>query len=843
MPLPYVPPMPPAESTMFKFEYLLLAAGVISILLVAGAAVFLLPNEENVQVPETGEIGTAGIEPQDGGISEGTGTKGANGGSGTENNGGGETPQGGESGANDGGAGSGSTGDETVPPEPEPEPKREVCGNGTCGAGEDCSNCAYDCQVPEGRHCCSGIAQECCSDSHCYAGTRCNAHGICEGSCGNGTCEAWEDAEICLDECPASSLKQVSERDILFYFKGKAGSSKFKIFWEANKDADKEKKAELRDAEGRALEARGLSLGENSVEFPTAEGATYQLFFSGNGDEFADWITVGYGGKFVAQNPLVGIKGEGKKVYFYVPQEANDFTFFANTITGPKYNYCEGADKSAKAYYPDGSVAFEMPPRDYKTDASWWNRGAYKNFLDLGNGLKNAFWSAEADFCYWGRISLSEEVPQFISFSKSSWFNPKEGTAAEKYDCAKKNLYYHEFKVNFTLKDEENWKNIPALKSQANWFYCAGFDSLAVPYYWWYPASYMKDPKTISAWKGVVDYSKQKFGTIWMLDDAIGYKGYDLPWWTEWGGGKFKGGALWPQWFDDVGWNNLYDYYDALGDFTKGAGIDYYLLDQEDYTASATGGVSSHWDAAYYTAKGYKKTDVFAKSQERGKAAFGKLLKKNPKIKFAFMEQCCIKMDDDIQVYWLRGMMDAMIEAGITDTTIAIIDGGAMYLDYFSARGPAYSDWTEAAKRSKEQMNLVFWSNPALQEAKYKNFLSRNMKWSYQTMPYFQNAEQKTTGLQQYLTPATHSAQKRAFATETQAEFIFDYVPTFATFPKNYQVSKGYSTPADITDYVNMVGCGRLEKAECGFFSTCGNSACDSSNGETTGNCPWDCRG
>ena len=83
-----------------------------------------------------------------------------------------------------------------------PEDCAVSCGDGTCGAGEDCSNCKADC----------GVCPATCGDGICECNvtaagvledcTTCVADcGVCQAPCGDGFCDQSADAELC-DTCP-----------------------------------------------------------------------------------------------------------------------------------------------------------------------------------------------------------------------------------------------------------------------------------------------------------------------------------------------------------------------------------------------------------------------------------------------------------------------------------------------------------------------------------------------------------------------------------------------------------------------------------------------------------------
>lgn len=71
-----------------------------------------------------------------------------------------------------------------------------TCGDGTCGAGEDCGSCAADC----------GPCGATCGDGTCDAGEDCSSCaadcGTCAAVCGDGTCDAGEDSCSCAADCP-----------------------------------------------------------------------------------------------------------------------------------------------------------------------------------------------------------------------------------------------------------------------------------------------------------------------------------------------------------------------------------------------------------------------------------------------------------------------------------------------------------------------------------------------------------------------------------------------------------------------------------------------------------------
>jgi secreted trypsin-like serine protease len=68
-----------------------------------------------------------------------------------------------------------------------------VCGNGKCEAGEDATSCAADCPAAE------------CGDGKCEAGEdNASCPADCQAAaaeCGNGTCETGEDKETCPEDC------------------------------------------------------------------------------------------------------------------------------------------------------------------------------------------------------------------------------------------------------------------------------------------------------------------------------------------------------------------------------------------------------------------------------------------------------------------------------------------------------------------------------------------------------------------------------------------------------------------------------------------------------------------
>jgi hypothetical protein len=97
-----------------------------------------------------------------------------------------------------------------------------VCGNGSCEAGENCSNCPSDCGCPSGQVCQNGtcvtqaqaqcgngkceVAEGlyCCQDCGCPSGQVCRQFdGTCvaQGQCGNLICESGENSSNCCQDC------------------------------------------------------------------------------------------------------------------------------------------------------------------------------------------------------------------------------------------------------------------------------------------------------------------------------------------------------------------------------------------------------------------------------------------------------------------------------------------------------------------------------------------------------------------------------------------------------------------------------------------------------------------
>lgn len=89
-----------------------------------------------------------------------------------------------------------------------------TCGNGVCelGSGEDCQNCAADCGgklsgKPSGRFCCGGDVD--CQDSRCTSsGFQCTSGSGTGGTtcCGDGTCQSPETTNICAVDCPVGPV-------------------------------------------------------------------------------------------------------------------------------------------------------------------------------------------------------------------------------------------------------------------------------------------------------------------------------------------------------------------------------------------------------------------------------------------------------------------------------------------------------------------------------------------------------------------------------------------------------------------------------------------------------------
>jgi hypothetical protein len=103
-----------------------------------------------------------------------------------------------------------------------PDTTEPTCGDDACDASEACGTCPADCGAcPEGANCCTAHDSVACSDGECtmsvcsdnpsccadswseacaeIALTLCD---ICQGdTCGNGACEASEDAMSCPEDC------------------------------------------------------------------------------------------------------------------------------------------------------------------------------------------------------------------------------------------------------------------------------------------------------------------------------------------------------------------------------------------------------------------------------------------------------------------------------------------------------------------------------------------------------------------------------------------------------------------------------------------------------------------
>ncbi len=96
----------------------------------------------------------------------------------------------------------------------------KACGDGICGAGENCTTCSVDCglctscgdHTCQASETCSSCPEDCnvcpkCGDGYCNNGENCTTCapdcGNCE-SCGNGKCEApKEDCFTCSKDCGA----------------------------------------------------------------------------------------------------------------------------------------------------------------------------------------------------------------------------------------------------------------------------------------------------------------------------------------------------------------------------------------------------------------------------------------------------------------------------------------------------------------------------------------------------------------------------------------------------------------------------------------------------------------
>ena len=70
----------------------------------------------------------------------------------------------------------------------------EVCGNGTCGPGEDSDNCPGDCPLPT------------CGEAGFNCSGQCGVCGACSPCCGDGTCNGAETNASCSQDCPAGPV-------------------------------------------------------------------------------------------------------------------------------------------------------------------------------------------------------------------------------------------------------------------------------------------------------------------------------------------------------------------------------------------------------------------------------------------------------------------------------------------------------------------------------------------------------------------------------------------------------------------------------------------------------------
>jgi hypothetical protein len=71
-----------------------------------------------------------------------------------------------------------------------------TCGDGYCGSGEDCHNCAVDC----------GSCGPTCGDGYCGSGEDCHNCAVDCGSClycGDGICNNGETCSTCSGDCGA----------------------------------------------------------------------------------------------------------------------------------------------------------------------------------------------------------------------------------------------------------------------------------------------------------------------------------------------------------------------------------------------------------------------------------------------------------------------------------------------------------------------------------------------------------------------------------------------------------------------------------------------------------------
>jgi hypothetical protein len=115
--------------------------------------------------------------------------------------------------------------------------KASICGDGECGAGEDCDSCDSDCGVcpfictndqecddgdpcngdetcNASSSCVAGTALDCDDDDPCTADSCDMATGdcvsvydnnVCPPVCGNGSCESGEDCNTCTEDCGTCS--------------------------------------------------------------------------------------------------------------------------------------------------------------------------------------------------------------------------------------------------------------------------------------------------------------------------------------------------------------------------------------------------------------------------------------------------------------------------------------------------------------------------------------------------------------------------------------------------------------------------------------------------------------
>ena len=94
-----------------------------------------------------------------------------------------------------------------------PNPNMDYCGNTDCGPEEDSCNCAADCgdPPPSELSCDDGMDEDCDGPIDCEDDD-CEGNSLCQSSCGNGTCDPYEDCNSCPGDCAGVTKGKPSNR-------------------------------------------------------------------------------------------------------------------------------------------------------------------------------------------------------------------------------------------------------------------------------------------------------------------------------------------------------------------------------------------------------------------------------------------------------------------------------------------------------------------------------------------------------------------------------------------------------------------------------------------------------